>query len=93
MVLQCLEQGLAHGRQSIIVFRLNEVGGANIQDAKEHETEIHALIVEVFLIFFPQISSHREGNVYINNCDIKFPSTKSHKGRDHLQMEVKHVFM
>lgn len=50
-----------------------------------------ALTVEVFLIFFPQISSHSKGNVYTNNCDIKL----SHKGlnvrRDHLQVDVKHV--
>ena len=54
-----------------------------------------ALTVEVFLIFFPQISSHSKGNVYTNNCDIKFLSTESHKGlnvrRDHLQVDVKHV--
>ena len=51
--------------------------------------------MEVFLIFFPQISSHTEGNVYTNNCDIKFLSSESHRGlkvgRDHLQVDVKHV--
>ena len=54
-----------------------------------------ALTVEVFLIFFPQISSHSKGNVYTNNCEIKVLSTESHKGlnvrRDHLQVDVKHV--
>lgn len=54
-----------------------------------------ALIVEVFLIFFPQISSHSKGNIYTNNCDIKFPSTESYKGlnvgRDPLQVDVNHV--
>lgn len=97
MVLQCLEQCLAHGRQSIIVCGLNEVGGANIQDAKNMRLKYSetALIVEVFLIFFPQISPYSKGNVYTNNCDIKFLSTESHKGlsvgRDHLQVDVKHV--
>ena len=53
MVLQCLERCLAHGRWSIIVCGLNEVGGTSIQDTEEHQTEIHALILEVFLIFLP----------------------------------------
>lgn len=53
MVLQCLEQCLVHGRWSIIVCGLNEVGGTSIQDTEEHQTEIPALILEVFLIFPP----------------------------------------